>query len=714
MQAHPYVPLLPTRTVLLNGDSVDEKREEIRTYFHKTFSIYEELHAILKDDAAFYIQPEPLRHPHIFYFGHTATFFINKLILAKLIDRRINPVYESMFAIGVDEMSWDDLNETNYDWPAVDVVRAYRNSVRDTVDQLIATLPLTLPITWESPFWAILMCIEHERIHLETTSVLLRQTDINQVSPHSLFPRFPQHGQPPKNELVAVPGGDVSLGVSHQEHTMYGWDNEYGSHFSHVEPFEASKYLVSNQEYLEFVEAGGYNKPEYWTEEGRAWLEYTRVQHPVFWIRSGDSYRYRSLTEEMEMPWDWPVDVNYLEAKAFCNFKSEQMGVPIRLPSEEEWVHLRNRSGVQDEPFWKEVPGNINLEYAASSVPVNRFPTGDFFDVIGNVWQWTETPIYGFDGFMVHPLYDDFSTPTFDNLHNLIKGGSWISTGNEATFASRYAFRRHFFQHAGFRYVQSPHEVVVENSMYEEEQTFSQYCEFHYGEKYFGVDNFHKKIVDIALNHTRDLPRKKALDIGCSVGRIAFELARDFESVTGLDFSARFINLAHRLQTEGKLRYTLIDEGELVSYREHTLEELGLLENGSAITFMQADACNLKPQFTGYDLVIAANLLDRLYAPRQFLRILHERVNPGGIVVLASPYTWLEEFTEKKEWLGGYKKDGDNVTSMATLHAILDEHFELVDQPRDVEFVIRETNRKFQHTISEVSVWQHKNYCMAR
>jgi len=61
------------------------------------------------------------------------------------------------------------------------------------------------------------------------------------------------------------------------------------------------------------------------------------------------------------------------------------------------------------------------------------------------------TPIYPFDGFQVHPIYDDFSTPTFDDKHNIFKGGSWISLGNEATVYSRYAFRRHFFQNAGFR-----------------------------------------------------------------------------------------------------------------------------------------------------------------------------------------------------------------------------------------------------------------------
>ena len=102
---------------------------------------------------------------------HTATFFINKLLLAGVIEQRINPLFESMFAIGVDEMSWDDLNDARYDWPAVEAVKAYRHSAREVVDRVIRTQPLSLPIGWNDPWWIILMGVEHERIHLETSFV---------------------------------------------------------------------------------------------------------------------------------------------------------------------------------------------------------------------------------------------------------------------------------------------------------------------------------------------------------------------------------------------------------------------------------------------------------------------------------------------------------------------------------------------------------------
>ena len=68
--------------------------------------------------------------------------------------------------------------------------------------------------------------------------------------------------------------------------------------------------------------------------------------------------------------------------------------------------------------------------------------------------------------------------------------------------------------------------------------------------------------------------------------------------------------------------------------------------------FRFGDACNLKPQFSGYDLVLAANLIDRLYRPRRFLDSIHERINDGGLLIIASPYTWLEEHTPKEEWIG--------------------------------------------------------------
>ncbi len=103
------------------------------------------------------------------------------MLLTRLISQRINPRFESLFAVGVDEMSWDDLNDQHYDWPTVAEVAQYRQQVRHAVLDIIDNSPLEGPITWEHPWWAIIMGIEHERIHLETSSVLIRQHELSMV-----------------------------------------------------------------------------------------------------------------------------------------------------------------------------------------------------------------------------------------------------------------------------------------------------------------------------------------------------------------------------------------------------------------------------------------------------------------------------------------------------------------------------------------------------
>ena len=682
-------------------DKSEILRNNILQNFRHTYELYETLFETLIDNKAFYEQPEALRHPIIFYFGHTATFFINKLIIAKVIENRVNPEFESMFAIGVDEMSWDDLNEKHYGWPSVTEVKKYRKDVKRIVEQCILTLDIADSIGWHDPLWTVVMGIEHEKIHLETSSVLIRQLDIKYVKPHQRFTISPDDVSVPKNILQEVQGGDVELGIT-KEHHQYAWDNEYGKHKNYIATFKASKYLVSNSEYMEFINAGGYENNEFWSDEGKEWKDLTKAKHPPFWVKEKSTFRFRTMTQIIDMPLSWPVEVNYLEAAAFCKYKSKIENKTLRLLTEDEWVRLRDFCEIDHE----NTQANINLEHYASSVPINQFEHNGFYDVIGNVWQWSETPIYAFDGFEVHPTYDDFSTPTFDNSHNLIKGGSWMATGNEISHNSRYSFRRHFYQHAGFRYAESVNEVKNDFDLYETDGLISQYCEFHYGSTYHNVENFPAKMARIATSFAKN--RGRALDIGCAVGRSTFELAREFDSATGIDFSARFIRQAIELQEKGTLKYVLPTEGDLVSYHQTSLEELGLENLEKKVEFWQGDAHNLKENFTNYDLVLALNLIDRLYNPRKFLEDLSDRMNKGAILLISSPYTWLEEYTQKENWLGGYKLNGENVRTADTIKEILSENFILRKEPFKVDFVIRETANKYQHTLSEAMVFERK------
>jgi len=691
-------------SINLNTGTIEEKREEIKKQFLQTFELDEKLFDLLKEKDFIYEQPNRLRHPLIFYYGHTATFFINKLILANIIKQRVNPEFESIFAIGVDEMSWDDLNLGNYKWPKFEEIKDYRQKVKNIVLELIDNIEFFIPINWDSPMWIILMGIEHENIHIETSSVLLRELDIKYLTKDEIFTYSNEFSNDyPINELIDVKGGDVILQKDRKNPIFYGWDNEFSYHESKINDFKASKYLVSNGEFLEFVKEDGYNKPEFFSKEGREWLGYTNAKHPTFWIKEDENYFLREINRVVPLVLNYPVDVNLYEAEAFCKYKSQKLGIEVRLPSEDEYYRLYDFVDAGNKE------ANIGLIQFNQS-PVNKYKFDEFYDVVGNVWQWSLTPIYPFDDFITHPIYDDFTTPTFDDRHALIKGGSFISLGNETLKESRYAFRKHFFQHAGFRYVNSSNEyrTKLNDNVYETDELISQYCEFHYGNENFGVKNFCVNSVELLTPYLKNMKTSKALDLGCSVGRATFELAKTFDEVVGIDFSANFINVGVKLKNYDSLIYKIKKEGELFEEKSVSLEDLGLEQIKNKVSFMQGDACNLKDIYSGFDLIFCSNLIDRLYYPQKFLDDIPSRINKDGLLVLLSPYTWLEDYTPKENWLGGYIKDNKEISTLDSLKNNLSSQFELLDII-DVPFVIKETARKYQHTISQMTIWKKKD-----
>ena len=693
-------------SVNLSEGTIEEKRNEIKKQFIETYELDEKLFDLLKEKEFIYEQPNSLRHPLIFYFGHTATFFVNKLILANIIKERVNPEYESIFAIGVDEMSWDDLNSKHYTWPTFEQTKVYRDKVKELVLNLIDTLEFTMPINWNSPMWIVLMGIEHINIHIETSSVLLRELDLKFLKEDEIFTYTNEASNTyPKNELLDVKGTTVILQKDRENPIFYGWDNEFSFHKAEIKDFQASKYLVSNGEFLEFVNEGAYNKPEFFTQEGKEWLDFTQAKYPTFWLKKENQFYLREINREIPLPLNYPVDINIYEAEAFCKYKSQKLGYEVRLPSEDEYYALYEYTNAGQKD------ANIGLkQFNQSAVDKYAFKAkeSEFYDVIGNVWQWSLTPTYPFDDFIVHPIYDDFTTPTFDDRHALIKGGSFISLGNETLKEARYAFRKHFFQHAGFRYVKSSnsYRTKLNDNVYETDELIAQYCEFHYGSENFGVKNFCVNSVELLKPYIKDIKTEKALDLGCSVGRSTYELARNFDEVIGIDFSANFINVGVKLKNYDSLIYKVKKEGEIFEEKSVSLESLGLEEIKNKVSFMQGDACNLKDIYTGFDLIFCSNLIDRLYYPQMFLDDIPNRINKDGLLVLLSPYTWLEDYTPKENWLGGYMKDNKEVYTLDTLkEKLLD--FELLETI-DVPFVIKETSRKYQHTISQMSIWKKK------
>ncbi len=167
-----------------------------------------------------------------------------------------------------------------------------------------------------------------------------------------------------------------------------------------------------------------------------------------------------------------------------------------------------------------------------------------------------------------------------------------------------------------------------------------------------------------------------------------------------------FIDAAKALQQNGVARYAVPTEGKLTLDCQLSLKSLVSIDIANRVDFHTGDACDLSENISDYDLVFAGNLIDRLYQPKLFLDSMAHRIRDGGWLVITSPYTWIEEYTPTHHWLGGYTdKNGDKIDTITGLSQALHPKFKLHHRT-DIPFVIRETARKHQHTIAELTAWQ--------
>ncbi|CEG45691.1 Formylglycine-generating sulphatase enzyme domain [Plasmopara halstedii] len=470
-------------------------RQEMLDYFDNSWAMTDALFATLQGKRAFTTPPpHQLRHPLIFYYGHPTSFYVNKFLLSGLIQKPVNPYFEQIFEVGVDEMRWDDMSKNEMHWPHVADVLVYRRQVYQLIRNVIKTHPGLQAgheqITENSPLWALQMALEHERIHHETTSMLILEHPVEFFKSTPLLPDYHKslHDvkkrvtmQPvagvdyPINDFVELPAAKVRIGKP-RDFPSFGWDNEYGHCEVNVPACRANKFLVSNGEYSEFVREGGYMEPLYWSTHGWDWRCFRDTKLPSFWVQDGLSssrrFKLRLMFDVVPMQWNWPVQVNCHEAQAFCKWKQTKQSdqnLIYHLTTEPIHQLMRNE---KDRSIYVFSDANLmlpkstnmatdldkNLNWAHMSFsPVDALPptTQGFYDVFGNAWEWCEDMFSPLPGFRVHPYYHDFSEPCFDGEHNIIMGGSFASAGgNGVSKFSRFHFRPHFFQHASFRVVE--------------------------------------------------------------------------------------------------------------------------------------------------------------------------------------------------------------------------------------------------------------------
>jgi iron(II)-dependent oxidoreductase len=278
------------------------------------------------------------------------------------------------------------------------------------------------PFVWE-------MIVQHEHQHNETMLQALK------LAPEGFYrpERRPLPSEGAEPGLVRIEAGPVQMGAGEEG---FAYDNERPRHEVDLPAFEIDRIPVTNGQYLEFVEDGGYRRPELWTEEGWAWRSEEDVERPLFWTEDG---RERSFERSDPLDPRLPVmHVSWYEADAFARWRG------VRLPTEAEWE--KAAEGCE--------PGNVD-QLGFGPAPAGAYPDGasrhGVLGLIGDCWEWTSTEFGGYPGFRAYP-YREYSEIFFDDGYLVLRGGSWATRPAVARATFRnwdWPQRRQIF--AGFR-----------------------------------------------------------------------------------------------------------------------------------------------------------------------------------------------------------------------------------------------------------------------
>ncbi|MGA9622937.1 MAG: SUMF1/EgtB/PvdO family nonheme iron enzyme [Bryobacteraceae bacterium] len=401
---------------------------------------------------AMYDRPIPERHRIVFYAGHLEAFDWNLLSGACGVES-FRPDLDRLFAFGIDPVGSSLPTDRPHDWPRMPEVYDYRNRVRQALGRLEGA---RLPEVGEGSFGYLLnIAIEHRLMHAETLAYMFHQMPFERkrgaVAPRAIG------GSPFTPGCARVPEGRATLGLRRGSE-LFGWDNEFEAHRVDVPEFGIGRHKVSIGQFLRFLEDGGYHDRALWTPAGWEWKMAAGISHPVFWVKRGDGWAYRSMLDEIPLPFDWPVYASHAEASAYARWAGQT------LPTEAQWHRAAYGTGGDREreyPWGDEPPAALG-QYpslgAWDPLPVNaRRLGGSAFGVEGlmaNGWEWTSTEFAPFPGFRPFACYPGYSAQFFDGKHYVLKGGSVRTPWAMLRRSFRNWFQPHYqYVYAGFRCV---------------------------------------------------------------------------------------------------------------------------------------------------------------------------------------------------------------------------------------------------------------------
>ncbi|WP_117213095.1 ergothioneine biosynthesis protein EgtB [Allorhizocola rhizosphaerae] len=329
--------------------------------------------------------------------------------------------------------------------------RAYIGTVREKVLDLLDSVPLEGRPLVEQGF-AFGMIVQHEQQHDET---MLATHQLRRGEPVLSAPPPPASaGSVTGAALIA--GGPFTMGTSLEPWAL---DNERPAHQVHVPAFFIDRAPVTNAQYREFIDAGGYEDRRWWTDAGWAHRQEAGLTGPMHWF--GDGTYVRFGRREPIVPDEPVVHVCWYEADAFARWAGK------RLPTEAEWEKAARHDPASGRsrryPWGDEDPGpqHANLgQRHLSPAPVGAYPAGatpaGVHQLIGDVWEWTSTDFHGYPGFSAFP-YKEYSEVFFGTEYKVLRGGSFgtDAAACRGTFRNwDYPIRRQIF--SGFRCARDP------------------------------------------------------------------------------------------------------------------------------------------------------------------------------------------------------------------------------------------------------------------
>jgi iron(II)-dependent oxidoreductase len=346
--------------------------------------------------------------------------------------------------------------EESRNLPSRAEMETYLSRVRGSVLEYLEGFDFDSPDPLKRGGYIFQLVLEHERQHQETLCYLFQLLDPSKkIRPESFVKDSDADSSSAADEgftndggaLVSVPAGAFTMGAVWDS---FAYDNEYPAHEIFLPEFRIARAPVTNGEFARFVEEGGYERREFWTEEGWTWREKENWAYPLNWRRAGEgSWTERRMFDESPLELEHPVTgVSFYESEAYARFAGR------RLPTEAEWERAASVDASNDVKrrfaWGDDEPDSSRCNFGIErwgTTPVKRFHAGasaaGCLDMTGNVWEWTATPFEGFQGFEPFP-YPEYSQVWFDGDHRVLKGGSWATSPSVLRTSFRNFFRRHF------------------------------------------------------------------------------------------------------------------------------------------------------------------------------------------------------------------------------------------------------------------------------